>query len=56
MVTLLAALVIPITLATLLLARQRGYRTTLRNYRPTYVPGGPLPKRRPAIDEPVGIA
>lgn len=49
MLTLLAALVIPITTATILLSRKKGYR-------PTFVPGGPLPKRRPIIDEPVGVA
>jgi hypothetical protein len=47
--TLLAALAIPIITATLLLSRKRGYR-------PTFVPGGPLPKRRPVIDEPISVA
>ncbi len=47
--TLLAALAIPIATATILLSRKRGYR-------PTFVPGGPLPRRRPTIDERVGVA
>jgi hypothetical protein len=43
-ITLVAALAIPITTATLLLARKR-------KYRPTFRPGGPLPRRRPMIED-----
>ena len=49
MITLLAALAIPIIAATYLLARKR-------DYKPTYQPGGPLPKRRPVIDEATRVA
>ena len=43
MLYLLAALAVPVVVATLLLSRKR-------TYRPAYRPGGPLPQRQPKAD------
>jgi hypothetical protein len=48
-ITLLAALAVPTAAATYLLARRR-------TYKPGFVPGGPLPKRRPVARQTVEAA